>query len=91
MNVAGGIVVYLLVWWMVLFTMLPQGVVADEDALEDPSLASGSPKDPKLSHKFKKTTLIAALVWIVIYFVLEWAPIDLYDIAQNMSEEDKVK
>lgn len=91
MDLVGGIVVYLLIWWMVLFTMLPQGVTHDPEQVNDPSLVTSAPKDPKLLKKFIATTIITAFLWIIIYAVMKFAPIDFYDIAYNMAEEDKVR
>ena len=74
-----GIVVFLLTWWILLFTVLPFGHVRDED---------GTPKDPHIKQKFIWTTIIAIVVWLCIYGLIEADLISFRDIARHMMEED---
>ncbi len=48
MSVAGGIVIFVIIWWCVLFTVLPIGVRnAYEDGVElVPGQADGAPVKP---------------------------------------------
>ncbi|MFP4518212.1 MAG: DUF1467 family protein [Oceanicaulis sp.] len=65
-----GIVVYLIVWWMVFFCVLPLRVQSQQEAGEiEPGSEPGAPADPQLKYKFKLTSVIAAGFWLV-YFVL---------------------
>lgn len=58
-----GCVVYLLIWWTVLFAVLPIGVRPAADP--DPQAGwRGAPEHPRLLRKVVMTTLIAAVVWI---------------------------
>ena len=72
MNIAGAIIVYLLIWWCVFFILLPQNVKAgweDPDSLEkghDP----GAPQDPQIWEKVKRTSVIAAIAWLVVSLVI---------------------
>jgi len=62
-----GIVVYVLVWWITLFAVLPLWITpADPD---DPGHAVGAPQRPRLLLKIAITTVISALVWLAIYLV----------------------
>lgn len=81
-----GTVVYLLTWWVVLFTVLPIGVEYDENP--DPAHMPGAPKDPKIKMKFALTTGISAFIWLVIYVLIEADLVDFYDIAYEMTKED---
>lgn len=57
-----GLVVYLLIWWTVLFAVLPFGT--RQAAISDPRLGwRGAPEHPHLLRKVIVTTLIAAVVW----------------------------
>lgn len=66
-----GLAVYLVIWWLVLFMVLPFGVSrvdpADLQAGEDP----GSPAKPRILLKFAVTTAVAGVVFAVFYFVHE--------------------
>jgi predicted secreted protein len=60
-----GIVVYLLVWWVTLFAVLPLWVTpADRD---DPGYAAGAPARPRLLLKAAITTAVSAVIWLLIF------------------------
>jgi len=65
-----GIVVYLLVWWIVLFAILPFGTRPDPEG--DPAAGGwrGAPERPLLARKLAATTLVAALIWLGIDLVV---------------------
>jgi predicted secreted protein len=62
-----GIVVFVIIWWLVLFCVLPWGV-RQPDTLE-PGHAAGAPENPRMWLRFAVTTLIATVLWGVAYFV----------------------
>ncbi len=68
MNWLTAIVVYLLIWWVVLFAVLPFGVEHEESpgAGHDP----GAPKRPRLVAKALATTVISAVIWLVAIWVI---------------------
>ena len=63
-----GIVVYILVWWVTLFAILPLWVTPSEPGQEghDP----GAPQRPLLGRKLALTTVVAAVIWLGIYVVV---------------------
>ena len=63
-----GIVVYVLVWWITLFAVLPLWVTPAEP--DDPGHAAGAPQRPRLLLKMAITTVVAALIWLAIYLVI---------------------
>lgn len=80
MGLTGSVVSFLLVWWVVLFVVLPMRVrsVWEDDAAEGnhPEGADkGAPVNPDLLQKAKLTTLIAIPVWFVIFLVVTFVPI----------------
>jgi predicted secreted protein len=64
---ASGIVVYFLIWWVVLFAVLPWGVQPPERA--EPGHAPSAPVRPRLWIKAAATTVIAGLLWLGYYFL----------------------
>jgi predicted secreted protein len=60
MNPASVIVVFVIVWWLVLFMVLPWGVKPDYSP-KDGNMA-GSPKNPNIAIKMLVTTIIAAII-----------------------------
>ncbi len=69
MNVVTGILVFVMIWWVVLFTVLPWGVrVPDE---HEPGHATSAPSNPMLLRKALITTAISAVLWGVAYYLIE--------------------
>jgi len=63
-------VVYVLIWWTVLFAVLPMGTkpVADADAATG---WRGAPERPRLVRKLVITSLVAAVIWLVVVALIE--------------------
>ena len=68
MNWLTGIVVYILVWWVTLFAILPLWVTPTDSG--DPGYAAGAPQRPLLLRKLLLTTAVAAVIWLGIYIVV---------------------
>jgi predicted secreted protein len=72
--------IYLVVWWTVLFAILPLGVRSHhEEGIEVPGGGEpASPVDPNLKRKFFTTTWVSAIVlagiWAVLHFGLITLP-----------------
>jgi predicted secreted protein len=86
MNLFTGIVVYVLIWWVVLFTVLPW----KSRPPSHPGLghATSAPKAPNLGIKFLVTSLIAAVIWGIVYMLIQKGIIDYRAIAIQMMKED---
>jgi len=69
MGVASGIVVFVIIWWMILFTVLPWGVRREENP--DDGHETGAPANPRLWLKFSVTTAISAVLWGVAFWAIE--------------------
>ena len=76
MNLETSLATYLIVWWVVLFSVLPVGVVSHAEA-GIPTPGGGDPAapvNPQLKRKFITTTWISALLfapfWIAVQ--LHW-------------------
>jgi predicted secreted protein len=68
MNWLTGIVVYILVWWVALFAILPLWVTPADP--EEPGFAAGAPRRPLMLRKVVVTTVVAAIIWLGIYVVV---------------------
>lgn len=62
-----AIVAYVIIWWVVIFAVLPFGVRPAEEG--DLGHAVGAPSNPRLGVKALITTAIAAVLWLVLYLV----------------------
>ena len=75
MGWLGGPFVYVLIWWMVLFAVLPWGVRVPDRP--EPGHATSAPSNPRLGLKLLVTSAVAGLLWLAFYFVIEWKLIDV--------------
>ena len=79
MSLATGIMVYVVVWWVVLFTVLPWG--AEPPAHPQPGHAASAPENPRLLLKFAVTTVIAGIVFAALYWLIQSGLISFRDTA----------
>ena len=68
MNWFTGTAMFLVVWWVVLFAVLPFGVRVP-DTVEE-GQATSAPSHPRLWLKAGVTTAIAAVVWGILYLLI---------------------
>ena len=81
MGWVSGIVVYLLIWWTVVFCILPFGL--------HPTPGNESvPINPKLLQKALITTLVSGILWLVVYELISHRVISFYDMAETMASQD---
>ena len=71
MTVFTGIVVYVLIWWTALFCVLPIGARPDVDGTETPGGWRGAPLQSHLGRRLLATTVLSALIWVVIWLLVE--------------------
>lgn len=76
MTIASALAVYFVIWWTVLFAVLPFGVRSQADAGEvTQGTEPGAPAVPGLLRKAAITSVIAAIVFGIVWYV--WANFDL--------------
>jgi len=63
-----GVVVYILVWWVTLFAVLPLWVTPSEPGELGHDV--GAPQHPRMLPKVALTTAIAAVIWLGIFIVV---------------------
>lgn len=75
MTLVTGSLTYFVIWWLVLFTVLPWGAYK----LKNPQAgqALSAPENPRLGVKFLVTTVIAGLMWGAFFLLLKSEFIDL--------------
>ena len=68
MDIAAGIVVYILLWWWVFFMALPIGIQRNESA--EAGHDTGAPKKTHLWLKFIATSCISIVLWLAVDFLI---------------------
>jgi len=84
MGIGTSIAVYLVVWWVTLFAVLPLGVQSHHEAGLDRGDGGdpAAPVNPNLKRKFVTTTWVSAVVFAVIWLVLRFnlIPLELFPV-----------
>jgi predicted secreted protein len=82
MSLVSIIAIYFVLWWIVLFAVLPFGVRnAAESGVEVlEGHDAGAPVAPLLKKKVIATTLISALIFAVFYMLITSGTLNLDDL-----------
>ena len=79
MSITGLAIIYIIIWWIVFFAILPIDVDRKKNIKidgEDP----GSPENPKMLKKFIYCTLITTILFIIIYLLMKFEYFNLRNI-----------
>lgn len=72
MTIAFGLALYFMIWWMVLFAVLPFGVKTQGEAGEVvPGTPASAPARQQMVKLFAINTVLAALVFAFVWYALE--------------------
>ena len=82
MNLESGIAIYLTIWWTTLFAVLPLGSRSHaEEGIPTPGGGDpSSPVNPNLKKKFFTTSWISAILFAILWAVLQYHLVTLPDI-----------
>mgnify|MGYP001376898409 CR=1 FL=1 len=79
MSITGLAIIYIIIWWIVFFAILPIDVdrtklirIEGEDA--------GSPENPKMLKKFIYCTAITTIFFVLIYLLMKFEYLNLRNI-----------
>ena len=79
MSITGLAIIYIIIWWIVFFAILPIDVERNKSIIiegEDP----GSPENPKMIKKFIYCTGITTILFIMIYLLMKFEYLNLRNI-----------
>jgi predicted secreted protein len=78
MSVSLAIAIYVVIWWTVLFAVLPIGVrTQGEDGSVVPGTPESAPTTPRLLRVVVLTTLISALLFAACWAAVRFGFLDL--------------
>ena len=72
MGITGSIIIYVMIWWIVFFSVLPIGIQSNKEKFRDTveGVDPGAPNNPKIAKKFLITTIITSIIFIMIYYLV---------------------
>ncbi len=78
MSLTLGLALYFIIWWTVLFAVLPFGVQTQGEAGEIvPGTPASAPVTPRMVRTFAITTVVAGAVFAVVYVALAGGVVDI--------------
>lgn len=86
MQPVSAFVVFVMIWWLVMFCVLPVGVQTTHEIEEDEKgiRAPGAPKTFNLKKKLLITTIISVVLWALTVTVIQMDIIDFREYAQQI-------
>ena len=84
MGITGSIIVYVLIWWMIFFSILPVGIKSKKEKFKEriEGIDPGAPNNPKIGKKFLITTIITSIIFVAIYYLVEFNLLNLREYLQ---------
>jgi predicted secreted protein len=84
MSTTTAVAIYFLIWWIVLFAVLPWGVRSQSEAGAEmaPGTDPGAPAIARLKWKLFWTTVVASAVFALAYVIYVYRLITLDDLAR---------
>ena len=76
MSATGFAIIYIIIWWMVFFIILPIDVNRHKSIKIDGEDA-GSPENPKMLKKFIYCTGITTVIFMIIYLLIKYEYLNL--------------
>jgi predicted secreted protein len=75
MDWLGTALVFAIVWWLILFMVLPFGAAPPDEV--EPGMATSAPAKPRIAVKMAITTVLAAVVTALIVWLMDSGLIQL--------------
>ena len=71
MSITGSLVIFVIIWWIIFFSLLPLDVNREKKANIRGS-DTGAPENPRIIKKFIYSTLITSVIFIIIYILVKY-------------------
>jgi len=71
MTITGAVVLFAVLWFLILYMLLPQGVKSQSESGDvAPGTPASAPSEPMLKRKLIRTTAITVVVWAVVVGII---------------------
>ena len=76
MSITGSLIIFVLIWWIVFFSLLPIDVDRKHKKMVE-GVDKGSPENPKIIKKIIYTTVITLIIFIGIFMLVKYDYLNL--------------
>ena len=71
MSITGSLIIFVLIWWIIFFSLLPTDVDRKHKEMVE-GVDKGSPENPKIIKKIIYTTIITSIIFIGIFMLVQY-------------------
>lgn len=84
MSLTSALAIYFVMWWIVLFAVLPWGIRSQHEGEAEisPGTDPGAPLVPALGRKLVWTTIVTTIIFALSYGVFAFGVLTFDDIAR---------
>ena len=76
MSITGSLIIFVLIWWIIFFSLLPIDVDRKHKEIVE-GADKGSPENPKIIKKIIYTTIITSNIFIGIFMLVKYDYLNL--------------
>ena len=76
MSITGSLIIYVLIWWIIFFSLLPLDVDRKHKQIVE-GIDKGSPENPRIIKKLIYTTIITSIIFIGIFMLVKYDYLNL--------------
>ena len=76
MSFTGSLIIYVLIWWIIFFSLLPIDVDRKHKQIVE-GIDKGSPENPRIIKKLIYTTIITSIIFIGIFMLVKYDYLNL--------------
>ena len=76
MSITGSLIIFVLIWWIIFFSLLPIDVDRKHKEMVE-GADKGSPENPKIINKIIYTTIITSIIFIGIFTLVKYDYLNL--------------
>ena len=79
MSTTGSLIVFIIIWWIVFFSVLPLGIKSETKKFTEKVSGNdpGAPKNPNIGKKFIYTTVITSIIFVGIFMLVKYDYLNL--------------
>ena len=76
MSITGSLVIFVLIWWIIFFSLLPIDVDRKHKEIVE-GVDKGSPENPRIIKKIFYTTIITSIIFVGIFMLVKYDYLNL--------------
>ncbi len=76
MSITGSLIIFVLIWWIIFFSLLPIDVDRKHKEIVE-GVDKGSPENPRIIKKIFYTTIITSIIFVGIFMLVKYDYLNL--------------